>query len=116
MNIKNLRENLDKMLINSPFDENTKIKYCHMWGEKVQQGKLFIRACPKKNVIEFISSYFYYEIKSDDYMENILALTFNEAINLAKNNMLQNFYVFYTRGKTTSLEAVYQDGLEIEIE
>ena len=70
----------------------------------------------KKNYNKFISSYFNYEIKSDEIKEPILALSFNEAIEMAQNAMLQNFVVFYTRGKTTSIEAVFEDGLEIDIE
>ena len=122
MTIKNLRENLDKFIQskifgNSPFDENTEIKFCHMWGTKeIQEGKLFIRGCPSKNYIQFVSSYFYYEIKSDEIKESILTLTFDEAIARAENDMLQNFVVFYTRGKTTSIEAVFEDGLEMDIE
>jgi hypothetical protein len=122
MTIKTLRENLDKFIAskikgNSPFDESTEIKFCHMWGPKeVQEGQLFIRGCPSKNYIQFISSYFYYEIKSDEIKEPMLALSFNEAIEMAQNAMLQNFVVFYTRGKTTSIEAVFEDGLIMDIE
>ena len=123
MTIKTLRENLDKFTTKSkildipPFNENTEIKFCHMWGTKeVQEGELFIIGHPSTNVIKFISSYFYYEIKSDETKEPMLALSLNEAIDMAQSAMLENFVVLYTRGKTTSIEAVFEDGLEMDIE
>ncbi len=122
MTIKALKKYLDKFTTKSkildkpPFNENAEIKFCHMWGTKeVQEGELFIIGHPSTNVIKFISSYFYYEIKSDETKELMIALNLNEAIDMAQSAMLENFVVFYTRGKTTSIEAVFEDGLQIEI-
>ena len=115
MTIKDLKKMLDNMSKKLPSGENTKIDFCHYYGfNKIQKGHLFNYYYRNENRIKFVSSYYYFEIRSSKLKNIQRHSTLEKAVNYAIDFLnLKDFFIMYTRGKTSSVEAVFKDGEEV---